>query len=235
MPLPDGVTAEDAIFLANLETAVNLVMDGRPRVGETVAVFGLGIVGLLVTALLAQFPLGRLVGLDCYPLRRQAALEAGAQAVVEPVDRFSTPEMTGWLSQVDGSQGFDLVYELSGSPPALDQAIRTAGYAGRVVVGSWYGQKPVALELGSHFHRSRIRLLSSQVSSVDPELSGRWSKARRFHLAWRQLERLWPSRWISHRVPLAQAAEAYRLLAEHPDQALQVALAYPPAGDLPRR
>jgi len=53
-------------------------------------------------------------------------------------------------------------------------------YSGRVVIGSWYGSKPVQLDLGGAFHRSRIRLISSQVSSLAPELSGRWDKSRRF-------------------------------------------------------
>jgi NADPH:quinone reductase-like Zn-dependent oxidoreductase len=65
--LPEGMTAEEAVFLPNMETAVNLVMDGAPLIGERVAVFGQGIVGLLTTALLGRFPLGRLVTVDGYP------------------------------------------------------------------------------------------------------------------------------------------------------------------------
>ena len=66
--------------------------------------------------------------------------------------------------------GADLTYELSGAPAALDQAIRITGFSGRVVIGSWYGTKRASLDLGGRFHRSRIRLISSQVSSLSPEL-----------------------------------------------------------------
>jgi len=123
-------------------------------------------------------------------------------------------------------QGADLTYELSGSPAALDQAIRVTGYAGRVVLGSWYGSKRASLDLGGRFHRSRIRLLSSQVSSLAPEFSGRWSKERRFSVAWKMLQELKPSRWITHRFPLEEAEQAYRLLDTQPGEALQVLFTY---------
>ncbi len=76
--LPEDLTPEAACFLPNMETAVSLVMDGRPLIGETVAVFGQGVVGLLTTALLARMPLGKLVTFDRHPLRRQASLALGA-------------------------------------------------------------------------------------------------------------------------------------------------------------
>ena len=81
MPIPDGIGMEDAVFLPNMETAVNFVMDGRPLVGEIVAVFGQGIVGLLTTALLTQFPLGGLVCFDRFEKRRLLALELGDGAL----------------------------------------------------------------------------------------------------------------------------------------------------------
>ncbi|MCZ7668829.1 MAG: hypothetical protein M5U34_17320 [Chloroflexi bacterium] len=62
LPLPDGMEPETAVFLPNMETAVSFVMDGRPVIGERVAVFGQGVVGLLTTSLLAQFPPGGIGG-----------------------------------------------------------------------------------------------------------------------------------------------------------------------------
>jgi threonine dehydrogenase-like Zn-dependent dehydrogenase len=70
-------------------------------------------------------------------------------------------------------------------------------------------------------------LISSQVSTLAPELTGRWSKERRFTVAWDMLRQVQPSRWITHRLPLADAPAAYRLLDEHPDQAIQVIFTYP--------
>jgi 2-desacetyl-2-hydroxyethyl bacteriochlorophyllide A dehydrogenase len=211
IPIPEDLTPEQAVFLPNIETAVNFVMDGAPLIGERVAVIGQGVVGLLTTALLAQFPLAELVTFDKYPLRREASLKMGAHQT--------------WPA-TDGFGNFDLVYELSGSPAALDDAIALCGFGGRIILGSWYGQKRAPVDLGGHFHRSRIQIISSQVSTLAPALSGRWTKERRFGVAWDAIRRIQPETLITHRFPFARAADAYRLLDEHPGTAIQPLLIY---------
>lgn len=222
IPLPTGLDPADAVFLPNLETAVNFLHDGAPLLGEKVVVLGQGIVGLLTTALLARMAPAALLVLDRYPLRRQTALALGATAAFDPAAPDLHEQMAPWL----GDAGADLVYELSGRPEALNLALSLAGFGARVVIGSWYGRKTVALDLGGRFHRSRIRLFSSQVSTLAPELSARWTKARRLHLALDLAATLRPSRLISHRFPYREAAAAYALLDEHPETALQVVLSY---------
>lgn len=222
LPLPEGITPEQALFLPNMETAVNFVMDGRPLIGERVAVFGQGIIGLLTTALLARYPLEKLVTLDHYPLRRETSWQLGAQASLSP----ASPETAGRLHELL-PDGTDLTFELSGAPQALDEAIRLTGFDGRVIIGSWYGQKRASLDLGGRFHRSRIRLVSSQVSTLAPELAGRWSKMRRLEVAWQMLRQIEPEHFITHRFGLAQANQAYQLIDQHPEETIQVVLTYP--------
>jgi 2-desacetyl-2-hydroxyethyl bacteriochlorophyllide A dehydrogenase len=219
--VPDGISPEEALFLPNMETAVNFVMDGAPLVGERVTVFGLGIVGLLTTALLARFPLENLITFDLYPRRRQAALKIGATACLDPIDNTLNEQIKAFLPA-----GADLAFEVSGSPQALDLAIASTAFSGRVVIGSWYGQKHASLDLGGYFHRSRLRLISSQVTTLAPELSGRWDKARRFAVAWEMIRQVNPQKWITHRFPLDQASQAYDLLDRRADQAIQVIFDY---------
>ena len=213
VPVPDGLDLRRAALLPNMETAVNFVMDGRPVIGERVAVVGLGVVGLLTTALLARFPLAELVAVDPLPQRRALALDLGAHRALAPDD-------------LDDPASYDLVYEVSGAPAALNTALALAGYAGRVVIGSWYGAKQAPIDLGGAFHRSRIRLLSSQVSTLDPRWLGRWDKARRLDVAWAMLRDLRAERVITHTLPVSDAPAAYRLLSEHPEQAVQVLFDY---------
>jgi threonine dehydrogenase-like Zn-dependent dehydrogenase len=82
------------------------------------------------------------------------------------------------------------------------------------------------VDLGGAFHRSRIKLISSQVSTIAPELAARWDKARRFEAAWKALERVQPEKWITHRFPIERAAEAYRLLDENPQETIQILVTY---------
>jgi 2-desacetyl-2-hydroxyethyl bacteriochlorophyllide A dehydrogenase len=220
-PLPEGVSIEDALFLPNMETAVNFLLDSRPLIGERVVVLGQGIVGLLTTTLLAWFPLSQLVTLDRFQLRRQASLTFGAHHSLDP----DSPETNQFLESLLPG-GADLVFELSGNPQALNQAIQLAGYSGRVIVGSWYGTKGAELKLGEHFHRERIHLISSQVSSLTPELSGRWDKPRRLQVAWEALAALRPSRLITQRIPLEEAPKAYQLVDQEPENTIQVILNY---------
>lgn len=226
LPVPDGVAPETAVFLPNMETAVSFVMDGRPVIGEQVAVFGQGIVGLLTTALLAQLPLARLVTLDRYPLRRQWSSRLGAYLSLDPAEPSIQAHLLAELQQDGVLTGADLAYELSGHPAALDQAIAAVGFGGRLVIGSWYGSKPVNVQLGGHFHRSHIQIISSQVSHLAPRWHGRWTTARRLQVAWEQLAHCHPTDLITHRFPIAAAAEAYRLIDQRPDQTIQVLFSY---------
>lgn len=216
--VPDGCPPERAAFLANVEAATSFVMDGRPKIGERVAVFGQGVIGLLTTALLAEFPLSALATVEPLATRRELSERLGADE--------SLPPDAPLVPALDTDDGADLTFELSGNPEALDAAIDATGYAGRVVVGSWYGDKRVDLNLGGRFHRSHVRVRSSQVSTVDPDHADRWDKARRLELSWRLLRTVEPRRLVTHRLPVEQAADAYRLLDEAPDETVQALLTY---------
>jgi len=269
---PASLSAETCSFLPNMETAVNLVHDAAPILGERVLVLGQGVVGLMTASLLHEFPLEVLVTSDCYPLRRKSSLEIGVNDSFEPEiineananDKISvnpnqsqpitsqSNESQSNTSQPNESQPnssqlnksqlnkfqsnktqsgytqsrFDLTFELTGSPSALDDAIASTAFSGRIIIGSWYGDKRAAIDLGGAFHRSRIKIISSQVSTIAPELSGRWDKSRRFDVAWKALERIKPEKWITHRFPIEKAEEAYQLLDENPQKTIQVLFTY---------
>jgi threonine dehydrogenase-like Zn-dependent dehydrogenase len=201
-------------------------MDGAPLLGEQIAVFGQGVIGLMVTALLGRLSPASLVTIDRYPLRRAASRELGAHASLDPFGESFVEKALSLLQGNRPIQGADLAFEVSGNPDALSQAIAVTGFSGRIVIGSWYGQKPVATALGGFFHRSRIRLISSQVSTLSPEHSGRWNKERLRQQAWQTLREISPSGLITHRFPMAQADQAYELLAGDPRNTLQVVFTY---------
>ena len=219
--IPASLSAETACFLPNMETAVNFVQDGAPILGERVLVLGQGIVGLLTASLLCEFPLESLVTVDRYELRRLALDCASNQRSFDPDSRDYLEQAKSHLKD-----GADLTFELSGSPTALNEAIVLTRFSGRIVIGSWYGQKRAEIDLGGAFHRSRIKLISSQVSTITPELSGRWDKLRRFEVAWRALGRVRPEKWISHRFSIEDAGKAYQLLDENPQETIQIILEY---------
>jgi 2-desacetyl-2-hydroxyethyl bacteriochlorophyllide A dehydrogenase len=224
LPLPEGVGVEDAVFLPNMETAVNLVLDAAPLLGDRVLVLGQGVVGLLATALLCKFPLECITAADRFAARRQASVELGVTSALDPGSprfRDDALDLTG-----PSRRGYDATLELTGNPLALNAAIELTAFSGRIIVGSWYGTKAAPVEFGSRFHRSRIALIASQVSDIAPQLSGRWDKQRRFDVAWSELRKAHPARWITHRFAIDEASDAYRLLDEAPETAIQAVFTY---------
>ena len=226
--LSDGFSPETACFLPNMETAVNLVQDGAPILGERVLVLGQGVVGLLTAALLNEFPLETLVTADRYELRREVSRKIGVNDSFDPelLKNINDLAITKQIPQLVYAQKYDLTFELSGAPMALNDALALTTVSGRIVIGSWYGEKKAPIDLGGAFHRSRIKLISSQVSTIAPELSGRWDKARRFEVAWEALKRIQPQKWITHRFPIEGAGKAYQLLDENPQETIQILFEY---------
>jgi 2-desacetyl-2-hydroxyethyl bacteriochlorophyllide A dehydrogenase len=219
--LPEGIDPVTGVFLANLETAVNVALDAHPHLGDRVVVIGQGVVGLLIGLVLRRTGTALLVTVDPVPQRRALAGELGADAVLAP-----GPDLTHTVRDLTGGTGADLVVEASGVPAALDSAIGCAGFQGTIVVCSWYGTKPVCVELGGDFHRGRLRIVSSQVGAVDPALAPRWSITRRRALACELLTALPLGRLVTHGFPLERAGEAYHLVDAGAPDAVQVVLTY---------
>jgi threonine dehydrogenase-like Zn-dependent dehydrogenase len=171
-PIPDAVPDRRAVLAANMETAVNVLWDARPLVGERALVIGAGVVGLLAAFLLARIPGLDLFISDLDPSRRGTAENLGV--------RFCAPN--------DAPGERDLVIHASASAAGLRLALDRCGFEGRVVEASWFGDREVALPLGEAFHAKRLALISTQVGSVAPALRGRRTHAERMALALALLE-----------------------------------------------
>jgi 2-desacetyl-2-hydroxyethyl bacteriochlorophyllide A dehydrogenase len=219
--LPAEVRPELGVFMANLETAVNIALDAHPRIAEDIIVFGQGVVGLLLTQVLRQAGAGRIIVVDGFPKRRALALRLGASDALAP-----DQDIAGAVRSLTGGRGADLAIEVSGHGEALGPAIDSVAFQGTVVVASWYGTKEVSLSLGGSFHRGRVRLLSSQVGNLDPTLKPRWDFARRMSLARDLLGKLALEPLISHEIPFGRAAAAYDLVDRAPEETVQVVLTY---------
>src|SRR5437867_1311537 len=220
--LPQELDPPIGVFAANVETALNALLDAAPRLGERVVVIGQGVVGLLVTQLVRRVGASLVITSDLYEKRRQLSRSAGADLVVDP----AAESLAECVFSMTSGAGADVVIEASGQPRALDDAIAAASHEGRVVVVSWYGTRRAELALGSDFHRKRLTLKSSQVSNLDPSLTPRWTILRRRELAVRYLGELCLNDSISHVLPFERAAEAYRLIDERPAEVIQVVLDY---------
>lgn len=212
--IPQGVDLPKATLLPTVETALNFLLDSAPRIGERVSVFGQGMVGLTTTTLLSQFPLEQLIAVDIDSYRCELARSFGADIAL-------TPE------EMEEHAPVDLAIEVSGNPSALENALECTGFDGRVIVGSWYGSSGSGVDLSKGFHRDRISIESSQVSTLDPADSGRWSKQRRLEVAWEWVNRLDLEALLTHELTIGEAETAYEHIDEGRDDVITVLFSYP--------
>jgi len=214
----DDLDPRAATLYPMVETALQVSLDAAPRLGETVVVVGLGAVGILVAALLTRT--GAVVlGSEPEPARRAAAGAFGVRALdPDDVSEAVAAETSG--------RGTDLVVEASGNPGALASSLGLLAHEGTALVCSWYGTKPVSLPLGAEFHRRRLALRSTQVSTLPAALTARWDRRRRAELAWRLARGLPLSVLATHAFPFEQAAEAYACADRKDDGLMHAALRY---------
>lgn len=224
VPLADLGDPEIGVFFANLNTAYNGLLDANIPLGADVVVSGLGVIGQLVTRLLARNGARRIIAIDGIEQRRQLAMRGGATHVLDPV----AGEIAEAVRDLTEGRGADTVIEVSGAAPALNEAIRTVGFNGAVVAMSWYGGTFESLSLSGEFHHNRPRIISSQVGAVSPFLGPLWSVERRGRITRDYLTSLAPDlkSFITHRLPLAEAERGYRLLDQGSPEVMQVLIDY---------
>ncbi|MFI5956268.1 zinc-binding alcohol dehydrogenase [Cryptosporangium sp. NPDC051539] len=211
--LPDHLDPRLGTMFPLVETALQLSLDAGPVFGETVVVLGLGAIGLLTSLLLTRAG-AHVVAAEPRDARRALAGSLGLPTAHpdELADRVG--------------DGVSLLVETSGAPTALATGLALLRHEGTALVGSWYGTKPVPLPLGEHFHRRRLTIRSSQVSTIPYAAQGRWTNARRREAARDLLDALPLRDLATTEFPFEDAAEAYATLDRGDAGVLHVALRY---------
>ncbi|NEN04362.1 zinc-binding alcohol dehydrogenase [Diaminobutyricibacter tongyongensis] len=171
VPIPDGVPERRAVLAGAVETAVNVLWDAAPLLGDRVTVVGGGMIGCSIARLLRGIAGVEVVLVDIDPTRRDVADRLGvtfAEPSKAPHDR-------------------DLVINTSGSDAGLQLALESVVTEGEVIEASWYGDRPATLQLGGDFHSRRLTIRASQVSAVAARRRGSRTTRDRLELALRFL------------------------------------------------
>ncbi len=181
-------------------------------------VLGLGAVGAL-TSLLLQRAGAHVLAVEPRDWRRSAADDLGVMAVA--------PEALPSALQADGRQKLvPLVVDAAGSPDALRGALSLLAHEGTVLVASWYGTKEVTLPLGAEFHRRRLTIRSTQVSTIPAHLASRWNPETRRRAVIELLGELPLDRLATHTFPFEEAGEAYAAIDAGTEGLIHAALGY---------
>ncbi|MDQ1586916.1 MAG: hypothetical protein QOJ77_81 [Microbacteriaceae bacterium] len=167
IPVPRGVPARRAVLAGAVETAVNVLWDAGPLIGDRVTIVGAGMIGCCVARLMRGIPELDVVLVDVDTSRREVADRLGV--------RFAEPG--------DAPGDRDLVINTSGSEAGLQLALESVVTDGEVIEASWYGDRPVTLALGADFHSRRLTIRSSQVGAVARRRRGTRTTRDRLTLA----------------------------------------------------
>ena len=217
IPLGDTNPREATLFPL-VETAVQLSRDAGRVEGKSIVVVGLGVVGLLTAALLLRAG-AQVVGSEPLAWRRATALRFGVSAV-------SPDELDATVQSQFGRRGAEVVVEASGSPAALAASLPLLAHEGTALVASWYGSKPVPLPLGADFHRRRLTIRSSQVSTIPADQQPHWTIEKRRQAALALLDELPLAALATHAFAFDDAPEAFAAVDRGGDGLVHAALCY---------
>lgn len=224
-PLPAGVEPAHAACLALAGVALQAVHDAHIKLGDRVAVFGLGAIGLLTVQLARLNGARWIVAVDPIAARRSLAEALGADRTLDP----TAGDVAYAIKSADAHRGVDIAIEVSGHYPALHEAMRSVRMGGTVVAAGYYQGGATPLRMGEEWHHNRITMISSM---------GVWGCPHRDYPSWDRARvhatvvhllaagELHVAEMITHRIPFERAAEAYALVDEHPDAIVKVLLVY---------
>ena len=122
---------KSAVCLDPGEFALEAVRDSHLRIGDAVAVFGLGAIGLMVLQFCKLAGAYPIIALDPLVHRRAAAEQLGATLTLDPTACDAGLE----IKKATGKRGVDVAIEYSGARAALQQALRGLAYGGTVLCG----------------------------------------------------------------------------------------------------
>ncbi len=208
VPLPEGVSMEQALMMTDaLATAWFGARNADIRPGSSVAVIGLGPIGLMAVDSALVMGAHVVYAIDPIAERRRLAEESGAIAL-------HPDEALERIKQDTRGRKLDCAVEVVGSDATVDFALRLVRPRGTVsVIGVQQSRRfPFPLE------RAFAQGLTFRAGtcSVPEELPALFPLV--------QSGRLKPERYISHRMPLSQGAEAYRLFEAREAGALKMVL-----------
>ncbi len=230
--LPADFPAELAIFKALGGVAMDAYLTSQVRLGESTCIFGMGVIGLFIVQLCRLGGVEPVVAVDPLPNRRDLAVKFGAHAALDP----TTDDVARLVrSELTRTGGADVVFETSGSYRALHQAIR-CGAPGHSVLQAvaFYQGEAKGLRLGEEFHHGgslwnggcvEIRINNHRVAPVHGR---RWDRERTVGTFFELIleGRIKVDTLLSHRFAFADAAQAFALIDEHPEQCTKCILTF---------
>ena len=222
--MPDSMTWQDAVCLDPVTVALGGIRDGNVRLGDRVAVFGLGAIGLMAVQLAKLAGASFVAAVDPLATRRAVAAVTGADLVVDPSELDAGLE----IRRATGGPGVDVAIESSGSARGLHGAIRGLAFGGTVALVAWYNEFTGGLDLGREAHFNRPNLSFTRAESEPHRDHPRWNNRRQADAAWNLLAtgQINCAPVIQPIVAFDDVVAAYREIDEHPERSVKLGVRF---------
>jgi len=218
-----AVDWRNAAMLDPGEFALGAVRDGGVRLGDKIAVFGLGAIGLAAVQFALAAGASRVFAIDPIGPRRDVASTFGA-TVIDP----TVGDAGMALREQTEMRGVDVAIDFSGSWRALQSAFRGVGYGGTIAYGAFPAPFPAGLDLGGEAHMNRQKLIFTRACSDPNPDYPRWSDARIIETAWGFIQNgvLIGEGVVDEPIPFKDLDRIYPEIAAHPESHLKLSVRY---------
>ena len=211
LPLPAGLDMETGTLFEPLAIVLHSLRLGTPALGETVAVFGTGPIGLLTISVLKSSGVGRIWAVEPVAGRREMAKAMGAAVVLDPHEGDVIKQI---LSDTSG-RGVDLAFDCAAKDDTTNDAIAVTRSAGRVVLTGIHSEVRVPMRV-HELRRKELVLYNVRRSNHETELA-------------LEMMRDLPGRFaplITHRQPIDTIQSAFEMLETGGGGAAKVVLQF---------
>jgi NADPH:quinone reductase-like Zn-dependent oxidoreductase len=154
--------------------ALCALRDGNVRIGDSLAVFSLGAIGLMIVQLAKLAGCYPIIAIDPLANRRDVALKTGADLVIDP----AAGDAGAQLREATNWRGVDAVIEYSGVREAVQASLRGVAFGGNVILGAFPGPMKAGLDLGAEAHMNRPNIMFSRTESDPNRENPRWDNVR---------------------------------------------------------
>ncbi len=224
-PAPPELSDEDLVCIDPATVALMAVREGRVKLGDAVAIFGLGAIGLFSVQMAKLSGASLVIGVEPIERRRKLAADYGADLLLNPFDCDVGLE----IRKATGDKGVDVAIETSGSYRALHEAIRGTGFGGTIMPVSWYHGEARGLNLGEEWHFNRQVLVSgARVESEPYRDYPLWDRKRIYDTVLDMFRRknMTSRGMLSPIVRFEQVVDAYLTLDRKPEETIKLGVIY---------
>ena len=222
---PPELRDEELVCIDPAAVALIAIREGNVKIGEKVAIFGLGAIGLMAVQMAKISGSTLIISVEPFEKRRKLTLRFGADIVFDPKGCDVGLE----IRKVTEESGVDVSIETSGSYQALHQAVRATRYGGTIVPVSWYHGEAKGLNLGEEWHFNRHTMVSgARVESEPYRDHPRWDRKRVYETVIKLLrqKRLDVDGILDPVVKFEDVIEAYRMIDDEPEKTIKLGVKY---------